>query len=263
MNIDLENIVNKQLIVSGADIINLQTPHLQFELSITDKKVVTKVADDLKVFLLKFPSSQLKWQRFWIVDYKDKIVFITPNENLELDKLTKRNFSDLESFIDNFLDIHNTVFENICRKLENVEQKVLYHTLIKVSDLHVPKRNLISQRRSLKVLQEIIQDNFDKKESKLTRIYELVSNIDLQREISDELLNLIISVSSQKTNDVMRVLTVISTIFMPLTFLVGVYGMNFKNLPELDWAYGYYYIWGFMITITAIMIYFFKKKNWI
>jgi magnesium transporter len=65
-----------------------------------------------------------------------------------------------------------------------------------------------------------------------------------------------------KMNEVMKVLTVISTIFIPLTFIVGVYGMNFKHMPELDWTWGYYSVWGIMIIIVAGMLAFFRYKKW-
>ncbi len=63
-------------------------------------------------------------------------------------------------------------------------------------------------------------------------------------------------------NDVMKRLTVVSTIFIPLTFIVGLYGMNFKNFPELEWKYGYFISWGIMITISIGMIIYLKKRKW-
>jgi magnesium transporter len=60
----------------------------------------------------------------------------------------------------------------------------------------------------------------------------------------------------------MKFLTVIGTIFMPLTFLVGVYGMNFKHMPELEWRYGYFMLWGFMVALTVAMTVYFRRKRW-
>jgi len=68
---------------------------------------------------------------------------------------------------------------------------------------------------------------------------------------------------SFRMNKVMQVLTIIATIFIPLTFLVGVYGMNFDNMPELHWKYAYFILWGIMISIVVILAFFFKKKKWI
>jgi magnesium transporter len=88
--------------------------------------------------------------------------------------------------------------------------------------------------------------------------------------ITDELLDntnnhvsLFLSVSSYRTNEVMRVLTVFSVFFMPLSFLVGVYGMNFSNMPELNTHYGYFVLWVFLLTITAIIYFWFRRRKWL
>ena len=70
------------------------------------------------------------------------------------------------------------------------------------------------------------------------------------------------SSQSHRMNEIMKILTVVSVIFMPLTFLVGVYGMNFENMPELEYTYGYYIVIAFMIAIALGMVYYFKKKKW-
>jgi magnesium transporter len=82
-------------------------------------------------------------------------------------------------------------------------------------------------------------------------------------EAVNSLLHIYISLSSQKTNDIMQVLTIISVFFMPLTFIVGVYGMNFTNIPELEIPYGYYIIWTLMIIITIIIYVWFRRKKWL
>jgi len=68
---------------------------------------------------------------------------------------------------------------------------------------------------------------------------------------------------SQKMNDVMRVLTIVATIFIPLTFVAGVYGMNFANMPELEWELGYFLVLGLMTTMGAVMLLLFHKRGWI
>lgn len=76
------------------------------------------------------------------------------------------------------------------------------------------------------------------------------------------LLDLQTSQRAMRMNEVMRTLTVIATIFMPLTFIVGVYGMNFHNMPELSWQFGYSYVWLLMLAVTLVMLYYFKRKGW-
>lgn len=88
----------------------------------------------------------------------------------------------------------------------------------------------------------------------------------LYNEIVDEsnhLLNIYISFTSQRTGEVMRVLTIFSVFFMPLTFIVGIYGMNFDFMPELRWHYGYFMTLGAMLLITAVIYFWFKRKRWL
>jgi magnesium transporter len=92
-----------------------------------------------------------------------------------------------------------------------------------------------------------------------------MSIIDLLESYRDAIRNvmdLYISSLSMRTNEVMRVLTIISTIFIPLTFLVGVYGMNFEHMPELHSEYGYVGIWTVMLAVALGMIAFFKHRKW-
>ena len=79
----------------------------------------------------------------------------------------------------------------------------------------------------------------------------------------ESLTNIYFSSLSQKMNETMKVLTTVATIFIPLTFIAGVYGMNFENMPELKWEYGYFGVWGIMIVILVAMIYYFKRKDWL
>ena len=77
------------------------------------------------------------------------------------------------------------------------------------------------------------------------------------------MLDLYLSSLSNRMNDVMKVLTVIATLFIPLTFIVGIYGMNFKYMPELEWKLGYPFVWVIMGFIAFAMIYLFKRKKWL
>ena len=97
---------------------------------------------------------------------------------------------------------------------------------------------------------------------------QLIDVIETYREVAGGLLEVYVSAMSQRTNEVMRVLTIIATIFMPLTFIAGIYGMNFNpersplNMPELNWYYGYPFSLGLMALTTLALLYYFKKKKW-
>lgn len=90
----------------------------------------------------------------------------------------------------------------------------------------------------------------------------VLQTIEICRETLSSLVDLYISNNDLRMNDIMKRLTIVSTIFIPLTFLVGVWGMNFKWMPELDWRYGYLFAWVLMAVISIVVYLFFKKKKW-
>jgi magnesium transporter len=87
--------------------------------------------------------------------------------------------------------------------------------------------------------------------------------VETYRELMAGVLEINLSSTSNRMNKVMKVLTIISTIFIPLTFIVGVYGMNFVHMPELEMRYAYPITWGVMILIAGGMLFFFKRRRWI
>ena len=90
-----------------------------------------------------------------------------------------------------------------------------------------------------------------------------IETVETYRDILAGLLDIYLSSVSNRLNEIMKVLTIIATIFMPLTFLVGVYGMNFAYMPELKWRYGYYGVWAVIGLVAGCMALYFKKKKWI
>lgn len=133
------------------------------------------------------------------------------------------------------------------------------------------KRSIIPLRDSLYSIKSIKDDNvFNAIEhenySFFSRLHqkclELLEQIDYDLISLDSASNFYFSAQNQKLNEVMKTLTVVSVFFMPLTFIVGVYGMNFDNMPELHWKYGYFYILGFMFLLLLGMIFYFKKRKW-
>ena len=94
-------------------------------------------------------------------------------------------------------------------------------------------------------------------------IIQIIDTVETYRDMISELREIYLSSISNKMNEVMKVLTIIATIFIPLTFIAGIYGMNFHFMPELGWALGYPATIIFMIAISLVMILFFRKKRWI
>lgn len=91
----------------------------------------------------------------------------------------------------------------------------------------------------------------------------IIETLETYRELASGLTEFYMSTVSNKMNEVIKTLTIISTIFIPLTFLVGVYGMNFKYMPEIDKPYAYPIVWGIMLLIAVAMLVYFKVKKWL
>jgi magnesium transporter len=91
----------------------------------------------------------------------------------------------------------------------------------------------------------------------------VIDTIETFRDMLSSILDIYLLSISNRMNEIMKVLTVIATVFMPLTFLAGVYGMNFKYMPELEWHWGYFFIWGIMLAIAIVMLIYFRRKKWL
>lgn len=129
----------------------------------------------------------------------------------------------------------------------------------------IPLRDSLYSIKSMKddnVFNAIEHDNYSFFERLHQKALELLEQIDYDMETLDSASNFYFSTQNHKMNEVMKTLTVVSVFFMPLTFIVGVYGMNFDNMPELHWKYGYFIILGFMLLLLIGMIIYFKKRKW-
>jgi len=119
---------------------------------------------------------------------------------------------------------------------------------------------MVLTENSVLVFQEVKEDVFN---GVRNRIQSKLGRIRTHGEMSMSLMEMYMSNMSNKMNEVMKVLTIMASIFIPLTFIAGVYGMNFQHMPELQWENGYYYVWGLMIVLFLGMLIYFKKKDWI
>lgn len=134
--------------------------------------------------------------------------------------------------------------------------------------LYYLKRKIDLVRRMLKLSYPIIDFIDDKSGNVMTRdtrdyYVKLQSQFDDLSENTHQLLNIYFSASAQRTNETMRILTIFSVFFMPLTFIVGIYGMNFEFMPELKARYGYPIVLGVMAVVIVIIFFWFKKKKWL
>ena len=180
------------------------------------------------------------------------------------------------SLIDAIVDNYFVVVENIAEIIEYLEEEIISNPSQKTSaSLHKIKRELIFLRKSLWPLRELInssQRNESKLISSVTLLYfrdlydnivQLIDMLESYRDIITGMIDIYLSSLSNRMNEIMKVLTVIGTIFIPLTFLVGVYGMNFRYMPELKWRWSYPIVWGVMIFVGIFLFALFKRKKWI
>lgn len=179
------------------------------------------------------------------------------------------------SFLDAVVDNYFVVLEKLGDRIESLETELIENPTQKtVQKLYRLKRELIYLHNAVWPLREVVS-NLAKHESSLIHestapylrdvydhVIQVIDSVDIYREMISSMLDMYLSSVSNRLNAVMKVLTIIATIFMPLTFLVGVYGMNFKYMPELEWHYGYPLVWLLMLGISGFMLYFFKRKKW-
>jgi len=180
------------------------------------------------------------------------------------------------SLMDAIVDNYFVVLEATEERIEQLEEEVMVSPSAEtVRKLHKLKRDMIFLRKAVWPLREVLAA-MTRRESKLIsdqvalylrdvydHVIQVIDIIEVSRDILSGMLDIYLSSMSNRLNEVMKFLTVIGTIFMPLTFLVGVYGMNFEYLPELEWHYGYYAVWIFMVALSAAMILYFKRKRWL
>lgn len=179
------------------------------------------------------------------------------------------------ALMDIIIDYYFEAVETINEKLEDTEAALLNETnQSQLRSIHQLRRELIHFRKSVWPLRDSLnsllrdENPLIKTETKLfirdsyDHIVQVVDNLDNSREMVMSLHEMYMSGISNKMNEIMKVLTIISTIFIPLTFIAGIYGMNFENMPELSTTWGYPIVWALMLIITSGMIYFFKNKDW-
>lgn len=231
-------------------------------------------------------SQTLESYSFSLVLFNDSVlsfqstqlgVFETVVTKLQDGTRMRKNQADdlLYALTDTIVDGYFPLIEKLGEKIDELEDTVLVDPSKELLQaIHNIKKDLIYIRKTLWSMRNAV-NNLSKNDyewiDEKTRYYfrdvydDIIQLIDLTetyREICSGILDTYLSSVGNKTNEIMKILTVYSAIFIPLTFLAGVYGMNFHYFPELDWPYGYLAFWLVSILITGIMLLLFKKKKW-
>ena len=190
----------------------------------------------------------------------------------------RHNGSDylLYALIDAVVDQYFAVLEMLGERIESLQERVMADpNPDTLHDIHALKRQLLFLRRAVWPLREAI-NNLSRSECPFlhepTKVFfrdvydhviQIVDTIETLREMVSASLDIYLSSVSYRLNAVMRVLTVITTIFMPLSFIAGIYGMNFEHMPELKWPWGYPMALGIMGLVASVMLIGFRLKKWL
>ncbi|SFU66413.1 magnesium transporter [Pustulibacterium marinum] len=181
-------------------------------------------------------------------------------------------FCILDSVIDNYF----LIVEALAEKIENLEDELFEDPQESASqEIQELKRESLRVRKNIFPLREVVS-RLEKTEVSYVypqtinyykdlydNIVQVIETIEIYRDMIWGMVDLYMSTMSNKMNNVMKVLTIIATIFIPLTFIAGIYGMNFDYMPELHYKYGYFVVWGIMIVMLVAMVYYFKRKKWL
>jgi magnesium transporter len=219
--------------------------------------------------------------RNFVISFQERVgdVFDSVRERLRNAKgrIRKQGADYLAyALLDAIVDSYFLILEKVGDKIELLEDELVSdpeeQTLQAIYRL---KREMISLRRSIWPMRELI-GGIQRSESELiaesTDVYlrdiydhtiQIIDTIESFRDVVAGMLDTYLSSISNRMNAVMKVLTIIATLFIPLTFIVGVYGMNFEYMPELRWRYGYPTVWAVMLAITIVMLVYFRRKKWL
>ena len=180
------------------------------------------------------------------------------------------------ALIDAIVDHYFVILDHVGRRLELLEEGIDDHPDAGLLDeIHAVRRELIYLRKQVWPLRDIISLLLKEESSffsDTTRLFirdvydhtiQTIDTIESFRDILSGLQDLYLSIISNRMNEVMKVLTVIATIFIPVTFIAGIYGMNFQHMPELGWRWAYPLFWIVVVAIVAGMIFFFRKRRWL
>jgi magnesium transporter len=216
-------------------------------------------------------------QNYLITIYYEEITFLNElyQEFQQYDNRMENSGAILYHLLDRCVDEYTMLVDHVEDKVDKMERGIFRNPYIRIAkDIFHLKRLLHQVRRYMaeeKIIMGAISHQnlpFMNNEADVyfIDIYDhlsrVVDSLDSYRESLTGLLELQMGMKSDRMNEIMKTLTIISSIFLPLTFIVGLYGMNLKNMPEMSWAYSYPVVWIVMIVVAVGLIIYYKRKKW-
>jgi magnesium transporter len=179
------------------------------------------------------------------------------------------------ALIDTIVDNYFIILEKFSDRLETLEEELIAKfSQMTLKEIHAMKREMVMLRKSVWPLRELV-NGMERSESRLINkstvmfikdLYDhtvqVIDTIETLREMLSGMLDIYLSNTSNKMNEVMKVLTIMASIFIPLTFIAGIYGMNFEGMPELHASWGYPVTLALMLIIAISMVFYFKRRKW-
>jgi magnesium transporter len=239
-----------------------------FILNALNSKLLTSI--DLNLFVGEnYVVSVHKTDLIEISDVRDKLI---SNENIWAEGHLYVSYLIFDRIVDQYFpavyQIEDNLSKIVIRSGSNVSHNIINRVFILREELLKLRRNIYSMKELLyRILNSEHLQDFRTNKHYFNDIYDhllkLSDIVDSNREMTADMRDSYLSINSNRMNKIMTILTVISSIFIPLTFIVGIYGMNFDYMPELKWRFGYFIIMGIVIAIGIAMFLWFKIKGWL
>lgn len=258
----------------------------------TDQRPKIKDFGDYIFIILKMhyydkESNEIKIEQVSLIFGKNYVISFQEREGDVFDSIRERIRNNIGrirkaradyliyALMDAIIDNYFTILEKLGEETEDLEAKVIKNPVpANLQIIYRLKSELIFLRKSVWPLREVISI-LEKGESALidksTNIYlrdiyghtiQVMDTVETLRDVISGTLEVYLSSVSNRMNEIMKVLTIIATIFIPLTFIVGIYGMNFQYMPELKWVWSYPVVLLGMLIIGIIMVFYFRRKKW-
>jgi magnesium transporter len=241
----------------------------------------------LKAFDWKAQANELEDEQISIILSKNFVITFQEKPGDHFDMLRERLLTDgsiirernIDYLFYRILDISVDVYFDLIEKmgdfLETTEEMILAQPENGIlTRIQSNKKDIIQMRKMIYPMRDLVarlisSDHplIELKTKKYLRdvqdhTIQIMETLETYRDVNYGLKDLYLNAMSHEMNRIMKILTIISTFFIPLTFIVGVYGMNFKHMPELHWPYGYYMVWSIMIALVVFLSVWFKRKGW-
>ena len=241
----------------------------------------------LKAFDWKSQANELEDEQISIILSRNMVITFQEKPGDHFDMVRERLMTEgsvvrernidylFYRLLDITVDVYFDLLEKMGDYLESTEELILNHPENGILNrIQSNKKDIMQMRKMIYPMRDMVarlisSDHplIEYKTKKYLRDVQdhtilIMETLETYRDVNYGLKDLYLNAMSHEMNRIMKILTIISTFFIPLTFIVGVYGMNFKHMPELNWTFGYYLIWGLMIIIVALLSIWFKRKGW-